>query len=62
MFGLDVRVVIRVHGLVFTLLVGTRREGHWEMESKRLDPIKTGSTGKLTGQGRHLCWILEIIE
>jgi hypothetical protein len=51
-----------VHGLVFRFLVGKGREGHWEMESKRPNSIKEGSIGKLTGQGRHLCWILDIIE
>jgi hypothetical protein len=38
-----------VQGLVFRLLVGTRREGHWAMESKRPNSIKAGSTGKLIG-------------
>jgi hypothetical protein len=53
LFGLDVRLVIRVQGLVFRLLVGIGKEGHWAMESKRSNSIKAGSTGKLTGQGRH---------
>jgi hypothetical protein len=51
-----------VQGLVFSLLVGIGREGHWEMESKRTDSIKEGSTGKLTWQDRHLYWILDIVE
>jgi hypothetical protein len=49
LFGLDVRLVIRVHSLFFTILVATGREGHWEMESKSNDPIKTSSTKNITG-------------
>jgi hypothetical protein len=43
-------------------LAGTGREGHWAMESKRPDPIKTGSTGKLTGKGRHLVGFFELLN
>jgi len=44
LFMIDFRLVIIVHRLVYKWLDGTGREGHWEMESKRSDPIKKFST------------------
>jgi hypothetical protein len=35
LFGLDMRLVMIDLGLVFKCLVGTTRENHWAMESKR---------------------------
>jgi hypothetical protein len=62
LFSGNFRLVMIVQGLVFRLLVGIGREGHWEMESKRPNSIKEISIGKIIGQDRHLCWILEIFE
>jgi hypothetical protein len=50
-----------VQGLVFKLLVGTR-EGHWEMESKRLVQSRQVSTGNITGKDRHFVGFLRLLS
>jgi hypothetical protein len=45
------RLVVRFRVYFLKFLVVTAREGHWEMESKRPDAIKTICTGKTHREG-----------